>query len=149
MKGSKAKVVWVQVEPCNDPYDCTLLKGTDVTFKVRFVSDSVITDLSAAAYVTLATLPDQLQLAVDSGCGSAKDACGPEAGNIVTYRTQFKISDKVPNIDVYFRFELLNQNQEKLVCVRVSAHIDERPLSEKELEKFIASKRGQTSYYSA
>ncbi|KFD63623.1 hypothetical protein M514_09674 [Trichuris suis] len=126
--GSKAKVIWVQVDPCDDPYDCSLMKGGSVTFTVQLISDNAIKNLSSAAYVKLARLPHQVKLPVFGACENAGSTCNVQAGSAVTYRTQFLISKRLPKIDVTFRFLLFDQNQEMLVCVRLIAHIDE-PIS--------------------
>ncbi|KHJ45137.1 ML domain protein, partial [Trichuris suis] len=100
--GSKAKVIWVQVDPCDDPYDCSLMKGGSVTFTVQLISDNAIKNLSSAAYVKLARLPHQVKLPVFGACENAGSTCNVQAGSAVTYRTQFLISKRLPKVSNWF-----------------------------------------------
>ncbi|CDW53195.1 E1 DerP2 DerF2 domain containing protein [Trichuris trichiura] len=125
--GSRAKILWVEVRPCDDPYNCTLVKGTDVELFVRFVPNDTVTSLTAVAYGKLGFEYKRMPVANPRACKTSGRACTIQPGTAVTYRTKFHVRKEYPKNVVYVRFKLLDQKERTQICMLMTGHIADTP----------------------
>ncbi|KFD49408.1 hypothetical protein M514_09675 [Trichuris suis] len=124
--GSKARLMYVQLDPCEDKSNCTVVRGQKVNFTVAFIPFGVITDVNPFGFIKLGDLDRPVMLKIPAGCANSGNICNQERGKLAIYRAQFEVSKELPKVKIAVRFSLYDQNETELVCLRMYAHIDDK-----------------------
>uniref|UniRef100_A0A5S6QZ92 ML domain-containing protein n=1 Tax=Trichuris muris TaxID=70415 RepID=A0A5S6QZ92_TRIMR len=121
--GSQSGTVkWVKVEPCDNPKDCSLIRGQWVYFYLAFVPKEVATRVKAVAYGIVNFVRVRIPLPNSNACQNSGLACSLSPGRPYKFRTDMEIKKSYPIMNVRIRVELLDQNMKKLACIVMRAH---------------------------
>ncbi|KFD49410.1 hypothetical protein M513_09677 [Trichuris suis] len=121
--GSKSKVIWVQVDPCDDRFNCTLTKGSKAEFSVRFMPKNMILDFKAIAYIQIGDGWPMYKFPMAAGCETVREVCNVDDGEEATYRTPFVVPNELTSDKVNVQFVLLDQDEQTLLCLRMSGRV--------------------------
>ncbi|KFD49411.1 hypothetical protein M514_09678 [Trichuris suis] len=123
--GSKAKLIWIDVDPCDDAYNCTLKRGADTVLSIRFAPKETITKLNVVMQTKVRFEYKPFKMDNPDACKDSGLTCSLQPNKEVTYRKVFHIKQEYPKAIVHVRFQLVDQNGNDQICVYMPFHIDD------------------------
>nr|UEK51626.1 MD2-general-type [Parasacculina yatsui] len=121
MKGG-AKLVQVDIDPCDDQQRCGLIKGRNATILLTFIPDQDITSLNNVVHGVIEHIPIPFPV--------GKNACGPNVkcpikrGETAHYMAQIPISEKYPSISLVVKWELQVAGGNDVICIQLPVRIE-------------------------
>ncbi|CDW58339.1 E1 DerP2 DerF2 domain containing protein [Trichuris trichiura] len=140
--GSRGNVLSVQLVPCDDPSNCTLVRGKNSRLIIQFIPSTL--PLHDSTPEQLGGLARSIKLPIPSGCKKNANVCNKGWKQVVTFETDFIIRKNLPKVSVAVRFVLLDQYERELVCVRMNAHVDDN-IDLNDLRRIIKKKNSNYS----
>uniref|UniRef100_A0A5S6QZM0 MD-2-related lipid-recognition domain-containing protein n=1 Tax=Trichuris muris TaxID=70415 RepID=A0A5S6QZM0_TRIMR len=115
----------VTVEPCSNPSDCELKKGTSPKIKIAFTPNSLTTQLKAVVHGIVKGIPVPFPLPNPDACKDSGITCPLSAKVPAVYEQAFEIKKSYPSIGLLIRWELRNEQDKDVVCFVSHVHIVE------------------------
>ncbi|XP_012278741.1 protein NPC2 homolog [Orussus abietinus] len=119
--GSKlGRFTEVSVSGCETSQSvCVLKRGTNATIEIQFIVDQDIKDVRAVVFGVILDVPVPFPIPNSDACSDTNSGltCPLAKGGEYRYKTSLPVSKKYPTVRVNIKWELLNEANEKIVCV--------------------------------
>ncbi|KAL4238466.1 Phosphatidylglycerol/phosphatidylinositol transfer protein [Mactra antiquata] len=107
-------ILYVDMAPC-DKLPCVFHKGTNATVTIAFNTTQKADAITAKVYGIVAGIPIPYPLPKSNGCEDCNLTC-PLQGGQYKYVNQFPVLQDYPDIKIAVKWELVDQDQNPLVC---------------------------------
>lgn len=104
----------VDMSPC-PTLPCTFPKGTNVTVTIDFSTDLQVSEVNAKVYGIVAGIPIAYPLPKSDGCKGCNLECPLSPGDY-KYINTFPVLESYPEIRIAVKWELLNENNNQILC---------------------------------
>ncbi|XP_014482247.1 PREDICTED: protein NPC2 homolog [Dinoponera quadriceps] len=105
--------------------NCALKRGTNATISIKFKPNAHISQVLIRVYGVMLDIPipfplDKPDMCKDPDCGVK---CPLEKDQEYTYTTTMYVQRKFPSVNVYIKWEFVDDKENKIVCVIFPARI--------------------------
>ncbi|KYN01737.1 Ecdysteroid-regulated 16 kDa protein [Cyphomyrmex costatus] len=104
---------------------CILVRGTNATMSIDFTPNKDISQLTARVYGVLTMVPIPFPLRQPDVCkdSNAGIKCPLHKDQLYHYSTMMFLEKSFPSLNVKIKWEFLNENNEKIVCLEFPAKL--------------------------
>lgn len=120
---TKGKVSAVVVVGCDKDPVCSMKKGQNATFSVKFVANENSSKLSAVVHGIVAGIPVPFPLDNPDGCKDCGITCPIKNNNEYTYTTNIFVKTSYPSIKLVVRWELKDGESNDVFCIELPVQI--------------------------
>ncbi|KAG7197334.1 hypothetical protein KM043_018447 [Ampulex compressa] len=115
----------VDVTGCEDKTQCVLKRGTNVTIEIVFEPSKPATEVKAVVHGIIMDVPMPFPLPNADACSYPQSGitCPVQKDETYTYRAELPVKQSYPRLSLNVKWELRNEAQEKIVCVKIPAKI--------------------------
>ncbi|KAK9497097.1 hypothetical protein O3M35_004474 [Rhynocoris fuscipes] len=114
----------VNISSCSEQsIFCPLKRGTSVNLSVGIHTKKEIEQINVRVHGIIAGIPVPFKVPQPDACHNSGLICPLPENYNETYTATLPILNKYPKIAVTVLWELLNENQEKIICISIPAKI--------------------------
>ncbi|OXA57546.1 Epididymal secretory protein E1 [Folsomia candida] len=124
--GSESVLKSVEIIPCDlkSGDRCVLDRGTNVTFKMSFLSEKSSKTLQAKIYGIIDYIPVPFPFPQPNACKDIRVSCPIIKGQLYNYSISAPVKSKYPKGSLWIKGELIEDTGNLLVCLKIPVRID-------------------------
>ncbi|XP_077261939.1 NPC intracellular cholesterol transporter 2 homolog a [Temnothorax americanus] len=104
---------------------CVLQRGANASISIKFTPNKDISVVNARVYGVVLDVPVPFPLAKPDACKDPDDGidCPLHKDQEYHYTTTLLVQKQYPRVNVYIKWEFINENKEKIVCIAFPAKV--------------------------
>ncbi|GAB1863134.1 NPC intracellular cholesterol transporter 2 homolog a-like [Camponotus japonicus] len=120
------KFTEISVSGCKESDSrCALVRGTNASITIKFIPNKDINQVDVRVYGVLLDIPVPFPLDNPNACTDSHDGlkCPLQKDQEYNYTTSLFVQKIYPSVNVDVKFELVDGNEEKIVCIEFPAKV--------------------------